>query len=96
MYAGPAGILFIEYKWITIPKRPTTKVKLGLSALQLEWLDRFYLYGQKVIVAAGFTDGVIVLTDGDWHLDLLARDIPNYTFSKASFLRLIVSLTQET
>lgn len=41
MYCGPAGLLFVEYKYIKqLPKRNTTAIRTSLSAQQLAWLDR--------------------------------------------------------
>ena len=38
-YAGPARCLFIEYKYVKLPKRDTTLVKTSLSEQQKLWLQ---------------------------------------------------------
>ena len=53
-YCGPSSSLFVEYKFIKLPKRPDTIVKLNLSALQLEFLGKLNDFNQPVAVIAGF------------------------------------------
>ena len=41
MYCGPAGLLFVEYKYVpTLPKRDDTLIRHSLSELQIQWLER--------------------------------------------------------
>lgn len=66
-YAGPAGTLFVEYKYIkTLPKRHTTELKLGLSPLQINWLNMMCDLGHSVAAIIGTSLGVLVLTDKQW------------------------------
>jgi hypothetical protein len=63
MYAGPAGLLFVEYKYLkSLPKKPTTPIKTGLSELQISWLERMLLYNVLVLVIIGSPSGAVVLT----------------------------------
>ena len=40
MYVGPAGVLFVEYKYLKdFPKRPTTPLKINVSPLQIAWME---------------------------------------------------------
>lgn len=40
MYVGPAGVLFVEYKYLKdFPKRPTTPLKINVSPLQIAWMQ---------------------------------------------------------
>ena len=74
-YAGPAGTLFVEYKYIqNLPKRPTTEVKSGLSALQIAWLDRMWDYKVVVAVIIGSKVGSLILSDQEWHKVLKPQD----------------------
>tara|TARA_R100000742_G_C4247844_1_gene66531 strand:+ start:322 stop:723 length:402 start_codon:yes stop_codon:yes gene_type:complete len=73
-YCGPAGPLFIEYKYIKLPKKADTYVKLNISALQLEFLSKMVKYKQNAIVIVGFvlenkTSGII-LKNKIWEQDL--------------------------
>lgn len=41
MYIGPAGVLFVEYKYLKdFPKRPTTPLKINVSPLQIAWMEK--------------------------------------------------------
>jgi hypothetical protein len=53
-YCGPAGSLWVEYKYIKLPKRKTTVVTFGTSELQRIWLTRMALYGQTTLLAIGW------------------------------------------
>lgn len=64
MYAGPAGLLFVEYKYLkSLPKKPTTPIKTGLSALQIQWLEQMYVYKVLAIVIIGSPVGCSIVTN---------------------------------
>lgn len=64
MYAGPAGLLFVEYKYLkSLPKKPTTPIRTGLSELQIIWLERMILYNVLVVAIIGSPSGAVVLTE---------------------------------
>jgi hypothetical protein len=53
-YAGPAGILFVEYKYVKkLPARNTTALKTTLSAQQALWLDRMVNCKQHAALVIG-------------------------------------------
>jgi len=60
-YCGPAGSLWVEYKYIRLPKRKTTVVTFGLSELQLIWLTKIAMYGQTTILVVGWQQSAQVL-----------------------------------
>ena len=61
MYAGPAGVLFIEYKYVkTLPKRDDTIIRHSLSALQAAWLERMQR-SAAVALVIGVNDTAIIL-----------------------------------
>lgn len=68
--SGKPGSLWVEWKYtpkIQRELRLTDKnSKPGLSALQLDWLDRAYRNGQQVAVIVGSPKGGIILTDLAW------------------------------
>jgi hypothetical protein len=74
MYAGPASILFVEYKYLKLPKKETTVIKTGLSALQLQWLDTMLNYDATPAVIIGTAVGGIILTDQEWYKELRLKD----------------------
>ena len=64
MYAGPAGLVFVEYKYLkSLPRKPTTPIKTGLSALQIQWLERMSVYKVLAIVIIGSPQGTAILTE---------------------------------
>jgi hypothetical protein len=54
--------LWVEYKFITIPKRDTTLVVPELSTLQREWVTERYKEGRAVGVIVGCKEGGVYLT----------------------------------
>ena len=61
MYAGPAGVLFIEYKYVkTLPKRDDTIIRHSLSALQIAWLERM-TQSTSVALVLGVADTALIL-----------------------------------
>lgn len=64
MYAGPACLLFVEYKFIkNLPKRKQTPIKTGLSALQEQWLQKMFGYKVVVMVIIGSSQGVAIVSE---------------------------------
>lgn len=70
-YSG-ARDLWIEYKFIVIPKRSTTLIDLtvgkapALSVLQQHWLGRRYDEGRNIWVIVGCKEGGVIMKDKDW------------------------------
>ena len=61
MYAGPAGVLFVEYKYVkSLPKRDDTIIRHSLSALQCAWLERMK-HSTAVALVIGIEDTAIIL-----------------------------------
>jgi hypothetical protein len=58
--------LWIEYKFILLPKRDNTVIVPGLSALQLDWLTRREAQGRKVAVVVGCKEGGVYLRRHQW------------------------------
>lgn len=53
-YCGPAGSLWIEYKYIQLPKRKSTIVTFGTSELQRIWLTKMQNNGQLTGLIVGW------------------------------------------
>jgi hypothetical protein len=95
LYAGPSGILFIEYKWLkSLSKRESTPINLGLSQLQINWLDKFHSYNQNVAVAVGYSGGVLLFTNKDWTKDINVANIQKYSLSRKDYINFIMKTTQ--
>lgn len=61
MYAGPAGILFIEYKYIKLPKRLTTVIKTSLSPLQEQWITQMQQWKHPTWLVIGANKSCLIL-----------------------------------
>jgi hypothetical protein len=77
-YSGAGADLWVEYKFITMPKRVDTVIKIDLSKLQQEWLKGRHAEGRFVGVIVGHKDGGVWLPNEDW----------DDTFTAVDFLRL--------
>ena len=63
MYAGPAGVLFVEYKYVkSLPKKDTTVIRHSLSALQCAWLERMKA-STSVALILGIEDTALIIVD---------------------------------
>lgn len=86
MYAGPSGMLFVEYKYLkNLPKKDTTVITTGLSPLQLNWLNQMMGYGHLCVVAIGSSRGIFVISD---------TNTLNENISNAKFQSLLISLDE--
>ena len=95
LYAGPSGILFVEYKWLkSLPKKESTLINLGLSQLQISWLDKFHSYNQNVAVAVGYSGGVLLFTNKDWTKGINVANIQKYSLSRKDYISFIINTTQ--
>ena len=65
-YDGPLGDLWVEYKFITVPKRDDTIVKIDLSELQKNWLRDRHKNGRNVAVIVGCKDGGVWFDNREW------------------------------
>jgi hypothetical protein len=65
-YSGRRADLWVEYKFEVLPKRPTTLVAPGLSALQVDWLRDRHQEGRNVAVIVGCAEGGVVFRDLEW------------------------------
>ena len=78
-YSG-ARDLWIEYKFIAVPKRPETRIDLltgknpAISYLQQEWLRSRHGEGRSVGVIVGSKDGGIWLPGVAWEQPFAAKD----------------------
>lgn len=72
-YSGQQCDLWVEYKFLEVPKRTHTEIQLcdikkpyALSALQQEWLRDRYEEGRNVAVVVGSKDGGVVYPGMEW------------------------------
>lgn len=96
-YSGPAGDLWIEYKFVVPPKRPNTLVGVCegedplLSPLQQEWLVQRHSEGRNVGVIIGTPSGGLWLPGTSWKKEFSAADFHSVQ-SKAELASIIVHM----
>lgn len=68
-YSGNKRDLWIEWKWVELPKRPDTMIditagkKPSLSVLQQDWIAKRRAEGRDVWIIIGSAEGGMVLVD---------------------------------
>lgn len=98
-YSGCHEDWWIEYKFITIPKRADTVIDLVggknpmLSGLQQEWLDSRYEEGRNIGVIAGSKDGGVWFPGTSWHTPITAGQFRERLIDRKGVAGLIVQLT---
>lgn len=98
-YSGSAQDYWVEYKFITLPKRDETVVDLCggkdplLSPLQQEWLKSRCHEGRNVAVVVGCKEGGVWLDNVDWMIPRTAGTFRERLVSRKDLAHLIVDLT---
>jgi len=69
-YSADRQDLWVEWKYLILPKRLTTEVLANVSPLQSEWLTLRYNEGRNVAVILGCPDGGVVYKDLSWGVPL--------------------------
>lgn len=94
-YSGPKGDLWVEYKFITVPKRDDTLIDFGLSELQKEWLSARYREGRNVVVIVGSKEGgVMWTTPAAWENKCTAATFRELSTSRSGLADFITRRTQ--
>lgn len=77
-YSGKSADLWVEYKFIDVPKRADTMIDLCnpklLSALQQEWLESRYREGRNIAVIVGSKNGGVIFQNTDWMEPISSAD----------------------
>lgn len=95
-YSGNTGDIWIEYKFIELPKRPKTDIKVPelLSALQSDWLAHRYEEGRKVYVVVGCKEGGVWFEDRMWEHFITAEAFRSAIESRKQLVERICSLVE--
>jgi hypothetical protein len=78
-YSGQGGDLWVEYKFIEIPKRPDTVIDLiggkspAISPLQQDWLKKRDAEGRDVGVIVGCKEGGVWFSGVTWDFTYTAE-----------------------
>lgn len=97
-YSGPKADLWIEYKFIKVPKRDNTEIDLlggknpSISALQQEWLRDRHREGRHVGVLVGSTDGGVWFPGISWDRAYSTHWFRSQLLTRKALADLIVSL----
>jgi hypothetical protein len=83
-YSGDKADLWVEYKFVILPKRADTVIDVELSPLQWEWITRRHLEGRHVAVIVGCKEGAFV-----WGAD--PNELRKLTLTRSTFLAGVVS-----
>lgn len=89
-YDGPKGDLWVEYKFITVPKRDDTLIKIDLSKLQLQWLKDRYNNGRNVAVVVGCKDGGVWIEDCYWEESMTVTEFQRLCIHRQELVEQIV------
>lgn len=91
-YSGPAGDLWIEYKFVALPKRDETMVTPELSDLQKDWLRKRVGEGRKLGVIVGTKDGGVWFPNLAWENPLKTVEFRKLIMSRSDLAEVITEL----
>lgn len=89
-YSGRKADLWIEYKFIVLPKRDSTLIKIDLSGLQTDWLRQRHTEGRNVGVIVGCKEGGLLLTHLDWEKEICTKTFKSLLESRKSLADSII------
>ena len=96
-YSGSKADLWVEYKFITLPKKDDTLIDLTalknpiLSPLQQQWLAERHKEGRNVVVVVGSKLGGVWLSNLDWSVTLSTYSFREHTISRNAIAETITS-----
>jgi len=67
-YSGAEGDLWVEYKYIELPKRDDTVIPINLSELQKNWIRCREAEGRRLGVIVGCKEGGVWFPGESWSL----------------------------
>ena len=97
-YSGSKADLWIEYKFITLPKKDDTLIDLTstknpiLSNLQQQWLAERHKEGRNVAVIVGSKLGGVWMPKLDWSVTLSTYSFRVNTITRNAIAKIITSL----
>jgi len=91
-YSGPAADLWIEYKFVALPKRENTVISIDLSDLQKNWIATRVAEGRNVGVIVGSKDGGVWFPGTTWETAVTMLQFKTSIESRKSLAGLIQNL----
>lgn len=95
-YSGHSADLWVEYKFIAVPKRGDTVIKPELSALQEEWGRQRMAEGRNVAVIVGCKEGGVVFENLEWESEITAAAFKVRIQSRQELADWIIGRVQRT
>ena len=92
-YSGNKADLWVEYKFIVVPKRPETTVDIDPSALQQKWLKDRHDEGRNIGVIVGCKEGGVWLGGVEWDRPIVQKDFVERIKSRRELAEVIRDLT---
>ena len=94
MYAGPAGVLFVEYKYLkNLPKKDSTLIRTCLTPIQAAWLERMK-HCAPVALMIGNNTKVLILTN-NFYTQMTKMHYNEASTTKDGAAKWITSITQD-
>lgn len=96
-YSGSGADLWVEYKFIVVPKRPDTMIDLvggknpTISALQQDWLRGRYNEGRHVWVIVGCKAGGVIFKYLEWERPLPVGEFNDLVSTRSEVARVIAT-----
>jgi hypothetical protein len=90
--SGPKGDLWLEVKFIVLPKRGETTITIDLSELQKTWIRSRSAEGRTLGVVVGSKEGGVWFPDLAWESPLKAAEYSSRLQTRAELAATIVGL----
>ena len=94
-YSGMGADLWVEYKWIALPKRDTTMIDIALSDLQEDWGAERMNEGRNLAVIVGCKEGGVLFRDHEWENPISVRDFRKRIWSRPELANWIMKATNK-
>jgi len=88
-YSGKKD-LWVEYKFVVLPVRDDTNVKINLSELQKQWLRSRYDEGRQVAIIVGCKQGGVLFDGYRWDYDYCASNFRKLVITRQQLAEKIV------
>lgn len=95
-YSGSASDLWIEYKFVVLPKRDDTLIVPNLSELQVDWITSRSKEGRRVGVIIGAKEGGVWLPGLAWANPLRTVEFRKLMMPRSELAEVIAKLILKT
>lgn len=86
--------LWVEYKFVVLPKRSETMIDVTLSTLQVQWGAGRMAEGRNLAVIVGCKEGGILLRNLEWECPLSRDEFLARMHSRVELADMIIDLTR--